>query len=572
MQQMTGPVVAIGLDSFDPTLFEQWLDQGHLPNLRKLRDRGAWGRLDSTDSETAWTSVLTGIQPWRTGFLGHYTFDPGDYDCAMPGTYDFQQYPPFYAIGDEYQVAAIDVPQVRMAENVKGVQVLAYGAHAPFTARESRPPDLLPRLIKKYGDHPAANGTDYARFWRRRSMDDLVCRLNVGAKRRAAICRDLLQSQDWDLFLVVFSEVHSVSHYLWHTVNASHPLYEQFRDTFETDRMLEVATTVDNAVGDVLSAVSPGTRIIAFSQEGMVANSGDIPGALFLPEMLYRYSFPGCRGIDPDPRARAGQNDSLPSPILHPRSWAWHREAWAMKHDDNRLRRFLRRNLPIEFGWLVEKVMGSPPGPGHPLNFDVKYQPAVLYSRYWPQMKAFALPTASQQGKIRINLEGREAQGVVQATDYEAVCAEITAHLYELRNARTGRSLVSRVMSQGKDGPARSSGGFADLLVEWCPEPTDIIDSPVYGPFGPVQYMRTGGHIEKGFAIVAGPGVPPSSTLADGHVLDLAPTILSLVGAPLSPHFDGRSLRLSSGAALSLSDRISKLFVAIACLPIVACI
>lgn len=569
---MTGPVVAIGLDSFDPTLFERWLDQGHLPNLRKLRDGGAWGRLDSTDSETAWTSFLTGMPPGKTGFFGHFSFDPGSYDCAMPGTYDFERYPPFYAIGDDYQVAAIDVPQVRMAENVKGVQVLAYGAHAPFTARESRPTDLLSQLIDKHGDHPAANGTDYARFWRRSSMDDLVRRLNVGAKRRAAICRELLQSRDWDLFLVVFGEVHSVSHYLWHTADACHPLYERFRDTFETDRMLEVATTVDEAVGDLLAAVSPGTRVIVFSQEGMVANSGDMPGALFLPEMLYRYSFPGRRGIDPDPRMRAGQNDPLPDPILRPRSRAWHREAWAMKHDGNPLRRFLRRHLPIEFGWLVEKIMGSPPGPAHPLEFAVKYQPAVLYSRYWPQMKAFALPTASQQGKIRINLEGREASGVVRASDYDAVCGEITAHLCDLQNARTGRPLVKRVIPQGRNGAARSSGGFADLLVDWCPEPTDMIDSPIYGSFGPVQYMRTGGHVEKGFAIVAGDGVPPGSTLADGHVLDLAPTILSLVGAPLSPHFEGRILRLSNGAGLSLSDRISRMFAAAAHLPIVACI
>jgi len=569
---MTSRVVSIGLDSFDPILFEQWLDQGHLPNLRKLRDRGAWGRLDSTDSETAWTTFLTGVQPRKTGFLGHYSFDPGDYGCAMPGTYDFERYPPFYAIGDDYRVAAIDVPQVRMAARINGVQVSSYGAHASFTARESRPPELLTRLIDRYGDHPAANGTDYARFWRRSSMDGLVRRLNIGAKRRAAICRDLLQSQDWDLFLVVFGEVHSVSHYLWHTAQAGHPLYEQFRDMFDTDRMLEVAITVDDAVGDVLSVASPETRIVVFSQEGMIANSGDMPGALFLPEMLYRYSFPGCRGIDPVPGAMAGQNDALPPPILHPRSRSWHREAWAMKHDDNRLRRFLRRNLPIELGWLVERVMGSPAGPGHPLEFDVKYQPAVLYSRYWPKMKAFALPSASQQGKIRINLEGREADGVVRAADYKAVCAEITAHLHELRNVRTGRSLVSEVVPQGDGDAARASGGFADLLVNWCPEPTDIVDSPAFGRFGPVQYMRTGGHIEKGFAIVAGPGVPPGATLADGHVLDLAPTILGLVGAPLSRHFDGRLLRLSSGAALGLSERVAKLYAAFAYLPLVACV
>lgn len=538
---MNAPVVVIGLDSLDPELCEAWLAAGHLPHLRRLRERGAWGRLNSTDSETAWTTFLTGVEPQKTGFRSHFSFDPRDYRCAMPGTYDFERYPPFYAIGDKYRVAAIDVPQVRLADRVNGVQVLAYGAHAPFTDRVSRPADLLSRLIATYGDHPAANGTDYARFWRRSSMDDLVRRLHVGAERRGIICRDLLRGERWDLFLTVFGEIHSVSHYLWHTAQPSHPLYEQFRETFDSDQMLAVANSVDSAVGELLTAAPADARIVVFSQEGMVANSGDMPGALFLPELLYRHSFPDRRGIDPDPSARAGQNEPLPPPILHPHSRAWHREAWAFKHDDNGFRRFLRRNLPIELGWLVEKVMGSPPGLGHPLEFDVKYQPAIWYSPYWPQMKAFALPSASQQGKIRINLSGREAEGVVQPEDYDAVCAEITGHLRALRNVRTGDPLVRNVVPQGM-GAADPGGAFADLIVHWDSEPTDIIDSPTYGRFGPVQYMRTGGHVEKGFVVATGPGITPGSRLADGHVLDLAPTILSFVGAPMPSYLHGRSM------------------------------
>lgn len=540
---MSPPVIVIGLDSLDPTLCESWLEDGHLPNLRRLRDGGAWGRLESTDSETAWTTFLTGVEPKKTGFSSHFSFDRRDYRCAMPGTYDFGEYPPFYATGDGVRVAAIDIPQVRLVDGVNGVQVLSYGAHAPFTARESQPADLLPRLIRTYGDHPTADGKDYARFWRPRSMESLVRRLCIGAKRRGAICRDLLRAESWDLFFTVFGETHSVGHNLWHTAEPDHPLYDRFRDVFDDDQLLAVATAVDEALGELLAATPPDAHIVVFSQEGMVANFGDMPGSLFLPELLYRYCFPGRRGMDPDPDARPGRNEPPPPPILRPGSRAWHRKAWALKHDDNRLRRFLRRNLPIEFGWLVEKIMGAPPGPGHPWDFEVKYQPAVWYSPYWPQMKAFALPSASQEGKIRINLRGREAQGMVAPEDYDAVCAEITGHLQALRNARTGEPLVSDVFRpQGAAPDSDPDRVFADLIVHWHPDPTDVIDSPTFGRFGPVQYMRTGGHVERGFVVLAGPGVPPGSELAEGHVLDLAPTILNFVGAPLPDYLDGRPL------------------------------
>ncbi len=461
----------------------------------------------------------------------------------MPGTYDFSEYPPFYAIGDDFRVAAIDIPQVRLVDGVNGAQVLSYGAHAPFTKRESRPADLLADLIREYGDHPAGDGKDYARFWRRSSLKKLVDRLCIGAMRRGKICHDMLKGESWDLFLVVFGEIHSVCHYLWHTAEADHPLYDQFRRTFDNNQMLAVATAVDNALGEILTAAHPDARIMVFSQEGMVANSGDIPGAFLLPELLYRYSFPGQRGIDPNPATRAAQNEPCPPPILHPGSRAWHRKAWALKHDDNSLRRFLRSHLPIEVGLLVEKVMGTPTGPGHPWDFEVKYQPAVWYSRYWPEMKAFALPTASQQGKIRINLHDREANGVVRTENYDVVCNEIEQHLRELRNARTGTLLVKDVVRpQNALSNFDPHNAFADLVVHWDATPADIIDSPAFGRFGPVQYIRTGGHVERGFVLMSMPGIAPGSSFADGHVLDLAPTILDLLGAPTAGYFDGRTL------------------------------
>ena len=420
---------------------------------------------------------------------------------------------------------------------------LSYGAHAPFSRPESRPAELLPRLVRTYGAHPAGNGKDYARFWRRSSLQKLVDRLCVGAARRGAICRALLRDQSWDLFIAAFSEIHSVCHYLWHTTQADHPLYEQFRHTFGRDQMVVVAGAVDDALGEILAEAPSEAQIVVFSQEGMIANAGDIPSQLLLPELLYRYNFGGRRGIDPYPTSQPASGHPCPPPILHPSSRAWHREAWAAKHDDNRLRRYLRSNLPIELSWLVEKIVGTPLGPGHPLDFEVKYQPAVWYSPHWPDMKAFALPSASQQGKIRINLRGREARGLVEPEDYAATCAEIMQHLRAVRNARTGTPLVQAIDLPHRIAPdVDADKGFADLVVHWCPEPADVFDSPAFGRFGPVQYMRTGGHVERGFALIAGPGISPRSTVPGGSVTDLAPTILELVGAPLPSYLDGRSL------------------------------
>ena len=70
------------------------------------------------------------------------------------------------------------------------------------------------------------------------------------------------------------------------------------------------------------------------------------------------------------------------------------------------------------------------------------------------------------------------------------------------------------------------------MIVFYASEPTDVVDSPTVGRIGPVPYARTGGHVNRGVAIVKAAECQPGSILPPGHVRDIAPTILSWLGAP----------------------------------------
>ncbi len=128
---MKNPVIAIGLDAAEPELLETWMNQGYLTHLKQLKDRGAYGRLTNLEyykAETPWTTFLTGCLPEKTGYWSPVKFHEGSYNVSEIGAYDFQEYPPFYALGDEYRVAVFDVPQSRLCDRVNGEQVLAWGA------------------------------------------------------------------------------------------------------------------------------------------------------------------------------------------------------------------------------------------------------------------------------------------------------------------------------------------------------------------------------------------------------------------------------------------------------------
>jgi predicted AlkP superfamily phosphohydrolase/phosphomutase len=537
---MKNPVIAIGLDSADQLLVEEWIDGGHLKNISRLRAQGAYCRLTNFDhhrAELPWTTFLTGCRPQKTGFWSPYRFDEKNYSVREAGSYDFSDCQPFYALGQNYRVAVFDVPQTRLSERVSGIQALAWGAHSPYASTQSSPPQLIEELTARYGSHPAFL-KDYATLWNLAALDRLKENLKTGIRRRAAICRDLLGREEWDLFLTAFGETHSAGHFFWHLSRKDHPLYSRFGSP-ANDPLLEIYQTIDEAVGEIIAAASPRARVMLFAAHGMESNTMDLPSTLFLPELLYRYSFPGKQYM------AVGRIDEPPPPPLQARKRGWTGEVWSLKQDSNPLRRFLRRVVPTPRVFqYAEKFFGPAFVPAlYRRQESLAYnQPAMWHRLRWPQMKAFALPSFAE-GYVRINARGRERAGIVDESQYDSVCDEITEFLMELKDARTQKKMVRKIIRTRRAATdADANLPDADLIVCWNSIVSDVVDSPRLGRIGPAPFNRSGSHVDRGFILAAGPDIAPSSLNSTGHALDIAPTILEMMGAPVAEHLDGRPL------------------------------
>jgi len=75
-------VFVIGFDGMDPTLARKWMDEGRLPNLKKLADEGTFVPLGSTqpsESPTAWSSFATGANPGKHDIFDFLRRDPKTY-------------------------------------------------------------------------------------------------------------------------------------------------------------------------------------------------------------------------------------------------------------------------------------------------------------------------------------------------------------------------------------------------------------------------------------------------------------------------------------------------------------
>ena len=75
-------VLILGIDSFDPNVFERLASQGQMPNLRKYIDSGNYSRFKVSDppqTEVSWTSIATGLDPGGHGIFDFVHRDPQSY-------------------------------------------------------------------------------------------------------------------------------------------------------------------------------------------------------------------------------------------------------------------------------------------------------------------------------------------------------------------------------------------------------------------------------------------------------------------------------------------------------------
>src|SRR5262245_33191811 len=122
-----GRLAIIGLDCAEPSLvFGRFRDR--LPALRRLAERGIWGRLRSCDppiTVPAWMVMMTGKDPGVLGFTGFRNRADRSYDRLSIVSSRSVAEPILWEIlgGRGKQVVVLGVPQTYPPRAVNGVLV-----------------------------------------------------------------------------------------------------------------------------------------------------------------------------------------------------------------------------------------------------------------------------------------------------------------------------------------------------------------------------------------------------------------------------------------------------------------
>jgi predicted AlkP superfamily phosphohydrolase/phosphomutase len=164
----------------------------------------------------------------------------------------------------------------------------------------------------------------------------------------------------------------------------------------------------------------------------------------------------------------------------------------------------------------------------------------------WGRTKAYC---DGARDEIWINLRGREPEGIVEpGSEYEELQGLIIEQLERTRDLKTGERAVEGVLRRGDIYQGDQWKRAPDLYVHWR---TDFVISGLSTDGRASEKMKevarkpplnNGGHRMEGILIIRGQPVERSRKIEEAKIIDLAPTVLYLLGVAIPQGMDGRVL------------------------------
>jgi predicted AlkP superfamily phosphohydrolase/phosphomutase len=500
-------ICVLQFDAASVAVLERLLGEGRLPNLAALRERGRHHELETPAADFAagaFHTLYSGVELADHGLFYPFQWSAAEQRARYATAFDA---PP--AVWERLAAAglrtlAIDPYESRPPARANGVFVCGWGfCDRVVLPRWSRPEGADREHARRHGRGPQATEI----FGRPRPRDLMRLRETLVAApgRIAALAEDLLAREEFDLAWLTFSAAHLAGHQFWDLSQLNGAALDPETRAALREALDEVYVAVDRAFGRVLEALPAGSDVIVTSAVGMDVNTSR---ADLLPEMLAA--------------VLAGR------PIDTSGSGA----IWR-----------LRAGMPP---WLRGAVANAIPDRAA-LTLTARLE---LRGLDWAATRAFAHP-ADNQGYVRVNLRGREREGVVEPEAAAGLLDEIAAGLATFADP-DGAPAVASVIRPSDLYPGAHADRLPDLVVRWSARPATRLAELRSDRFGTVRRRgsgsgRAGNHTPGDAWALA---VPARATHANSaraaRLVDVAATICELAGADRSD-LPGEALLTSPG-------------------------
>jgi predicted AlkP superfamily phosphohydrolase/phosphomutase len=488
-----GGVLVIGLDGGSPDVLVPLGERGVMPTFRRLVSEGRHGILRSTIpwyTVPGWASLMTGVGPSTHGLLHWVHAGQEEYfEHHRRGrrflTSQDLPFPTFWDIAGAagLNVAVVNMPLTFPAWPVNGTMITGLLTPSSAIAGTCHPSGLLQRFPDYRVDlSTSREGASPDALPIERDSDAAIEELLEVTAIRGRVAAELL-AEDVDLGVVVFVGPDRVSHKAWSeqiAVAAGHT------GGSRTERLVEAYYRgLDDAISRLLDAAGPDITVMVVADHGF----GPPAERVFAANAWLRergYLSVRAAGVQAAVASRPG------------------------------LARLAR---PLFRSWRRRRSSLAEPG-------LVDWSRSAVYAVGYPHTRTFGLV---------LNRKGVKREGWVAPEDAPAILTRLERDLRALADEE-GRPVVRRVIRTEELGPVAPS--FPDLIVETEAQffPLDgLLRKQLFGRFA----LRSGLHERDGIFAVWGPRVQGQGR-AEADILDVAPTVLGLLGIEGPAHLEGK--------------------------------
>lgn len=463
-------------------------------------ERGVYSDLISTIppvSGPAWVSFMTGKNPGKHGIFDFVGRDYG-YNLRIKNRNDIKTKTLWKLLSDAGKTCiVVNVPMTYPPEKIKGCIVT--GMMTPPETCFAYPPEVYEEL-RKIGYRIGARGVK-----QKFSPNEILNHLIRSASKRVEAVLYLMRKFNWDFCMLVFSGTDKIQHYLWQ---------------YHKKEILHFYKKIDAFIKELIEHAGKETNIILMSDHGF----GPTYKFFHTNYFLHKLGLLEFKKGEPSGR------------YLNVRDY---------RVTKNRLQRILLK-LGItkeRIYTIAEKV--------HMIQILQKlYQkfyieiPATKKLIDWKKTKAFFNSTIGPSFTIKINLKGREPEGIVKKEEYYKLREFIISELLKVKDPKTGRKIVQYAFRREDiyHGPYVSDASDIIFVTN------NFEYGATYRTYGnnivsELIHKGRGTHRMKGIFIAYGPDIKTTGKeLKKAHITDLAPTILHMFGIEIPEDMDGQVL------------------------------
>lgn len=511
--QVQRKTILLGLDGATWSLLGPWAEQGVMPSLQSIRERGCWGALASTipcTTPPAWSACVTGLNPGKHGifdFRESPLKNPARPLITARSVHGDKLWHIFNRLGSPTGV--LNVPITYPPEPVNGFMISGMMTPSKDTAY-SYPESIKTELLEAIGDYvPNIDIPQYdveLKADAQKFLDDMrYCFI-----KRSEAFLYLLETHAWEFFMAVFVMPDRIQHLFWKYIDPTFPHYHSEFAEWVRPHIVDCYRLLDNMIGEVLARLYDDTDLYVVSDHGFGGTDAWINVNTWLEREGY---------------LKLKSNEALKKRLFYMGVVA-NDLPWVKKLIPPAVQSFVRGKIR-----------------GNRSSFITDLGTTID----WSQTRAFFASIPCQG--LFINTKridpatGQDVGIVAPGAEYDSLREELTQKLLNLRDPESGETIVDWVKKREEL--------YHGDQVQYAPDLIFVARNYAYLArqfFGDWKIVRScretpnGFHRPDGIFAAVGTHIRPGVEISGADMIDIAPTLLHGAGLPVPPTMDGKVL------------------------------